>query len=94
MVCADPLLQVSKYAGKVYSIAYISKVCDRLSFQTPSEAASRANAQQTTSKCSDGAAPVSPDTWATVQWAAEAQICAHVDWKGFQAFMSQFYVQF
>lgn len=89
MVCADPLSQVSKYAGKVYSVANISTVCDRVSFRTPSEVASRVNAQQTTTEVfrrsgSHFTWHWAMETWRQIngaQWTAQAHICVHVDWK-------------
>lgn len=89
--CVDPLTQVNKYAGKVYSVANISTVCDRVSFQTPSEVASRANTQQTTTKVFRRS--VSRFTWhrrpmetwrqiTRAQWTAQEQICVHAGCKG------------
>lgn len=95
LVCADPLSQVSKYAGKVYSVSNISTECDRVSFQTPSEAASRANAQQTTTKvfrrCS------SHFTWHTEPWRHDVRLVHMLTRKeamSFQGFMSHFWRSF
>lgn len=86
--CVWILSQVSKYAGKVYSVTNISTVCDRVPFKHHLRWHHVQTHSKQQPKCSDGASPISPDThepWkhdvrslVHNELRMQAQICVHV----------------